>query len=274
MNEDEAFIRAIVDSPGDDLPRLVYADWLDDRADPRGPYLRAEMAWARTGNKVKALRKLGELLDPVWVYRVSRPPIGVCLTKDIFSKCGPLLDGELEVETRNQLKKFPPEYVAFLLNYNGGDLLDDVRDTLSQLDCSAARFAALGTHDSDGELLTPKQLSAELTHPNGSDRVLTNCIPIAYARGEFDAYNCLLLQPPLRGKKLPHAVIYYTNPCGQEWSEEDVDSLQDDDEDEGDDEEQDDEDERDRRDRLWTSMDVTNFQQTIAPSLPAFLAML
>ena len=42
MNEDEAFIRAIVDAPGDDLPRLVYADWLDDRADPRGPYLRAE----------------------------------------------------------------------------------------------------------------------------------------------------------------------------------------------------------------------------------------
>ena len=42
MTEDEAFIRAIVDSPGDDTPRLVYADWLDDRADPRGAYLRAE----------------------------------------------------------------------------------------------------------------------------------------------------------------------------------------------------------------------------------------
>ena len=47
MNEDEAFIRAIVDNPGDDTPRLVYADWLDDRDDPRGPYLRAEFEWAK-----------------------------------------------------------------------------------------------------------------------------------------------------------------------------------------------------------------------------------
>ena len=31
MSEDEAFIRTIVDTPGDDLPRLVYADWLDER---------------------------------------------------------------------------------------------------------------------------------------------------------------------------------------------------------------------------------------------------
>ena len=33
MTEDEAFIRTIVDHPGDDTPRLVYADWLDDRGE-------------------------------------------------------------------------------------------------------------------------------------------------------------------------------------------------------------------------------------------------
>ena len=47
MTDDEAFIRAVVDGPGDNTPRLVYADWLDDRADPRGPYLRAECEWAK-----------------------------------------------------------------------------------------------------------------------------------------------------------------------------------------------------------------------------------
>jgi uncharacterized protein (TIGR02996 family) len=31
MTDDEAFIRAIVDAPGDEAPRLVYADWLDER---------------------------------------------------------------------------------------------------------------------------------------------------------------------------------------------------------------------------------------------------
>jgi uncharacterized protein (TIGR02996 family) len=39
MTEDEAFIRAVVDRPGDDTARLVYADWLDERSDPRGAYL-------------------------------------------------------------------------------------------------------------------------------------------------------------------------------------------------------------------------------------------
>ena len=34
MTDDEAFIRAIVDAPGDDAPRLIYADWLDERGDP------------------------------------------------------------------------------------------------------------------------------------------------------------------------------------------------------------------------------------------------
>jgi uncharacterized protein (TIGR02996 family) len=41
---DDAFIRAILASPGDDTSRLVYADWLDERDDPRGGFLRAEAA--------------------------------------------------------------------------------------------------------------------------------------------------------------------------------------------------------------------------------------
>src|SRR6476619_528897 len=78
MSEDEAFIRAIVDSPGDDLPRLVYADWLDDRDDPRGAYLRAERKAVVTGD-VARLRQLAMELYPVWVARVSMPPFGVYL---------------------------------------------------------------------------------------------------------------------------------------------------------------------------------------------------
>jgi uncharacterized protein (TIGR02996 family) len=34
MTDDEAFFRAIVDKPDDDAPRLIYADWLDERGDP------------------------------------------------------------------------------------------------------------------------------------------------------------------------------------------------------------------------------------------------
>jgi uncharacterized protein (TIGR02996 family) len=35
MTGDEAFIRAIVDAPGDEAPRLIDADRLDERGDPR-----------------------------------------------------------------------------------------------------------------------------------------------------------------------------------------------------------------------------------------------
>lgn len=40
MDEEESFIRALRADPGDRVARLVYADWLDERADPRGEYLR------------------------------------------------------------------------------------------------------------------------------------------------------------------------------------------------------------------------------------------
>jgi uncharacterized protein (TIGR02996 family) len=33
MSDEDAFLRAILDHPADDAPRLVYADWLDERGD-------------------------------------------------------------------------------------------------------------------------------------------------------------------------------------------------------------------------------------------------
>lgn len=121
MSEDEAFIRAIVTHPGDDTPRLVYADWLDDRADPRGPYLRAEHEWAKkpTPGALKKVQKLVELLDAVWVARVSRPPLGVCCRHVRFDAPRTTEDliGQYEQVIGVTL---PPGYRAFLLNYNGG----------------------------------------------------------------------------------------------------------------------------------------------------------
>src|SRR5262245_37416943 len=127
MTEDEAFIRAIVDSPGDDTPRLVYADWLDDRDDPRGPFLRAEAEWAklwRSGNRPPdspELRETAAKLDALWVARVSRPPLGVCCEHLKFNFSGPPVTmadiAHAEEEVGGGL---PAAHRAFLLNYNGG----------------------------------------------------------------------------------------------------------------------------------------------------------
>jgi uncharacterized protein (TIGR02996 family) len=40
MSEEDAFIRAILAAPEDAALRLIYADWLEERADPRAEYLR------------------------------------------------------------------------------------------------------------------------------------------------------------------------------------------------------------------------------------------
>jgi uncharacterized protein (TIGR02996 family) len=42
MSEEEAFLRAIIEEPDEGSHRLVYADWLEERGDPRGEYLRCQ----------------------------------------------------------------------------------------------------------------------------------------------------------------------------------------------------------------------------------------
>ncbi len=58
MSADEvAFLRAIAAEPEDDLPRLVYADWLDDRGDPRGEYIRVAVELERTTTEALVARE-------------------------------------------------------------------------------------------------------------------------------------------------------------------------------------------------------------------------
>jgi uncharacterized protein (TIGR02996 family) len=44
----EAFIREVVASGDDDAPRLIYADWLEERGDPQGQFIRLQCELART----------------------------------------------------------------------------------------------------------------------------------------------------------------------------------------------------------------------------------
>src|SRR4051812_28022803 len=46
MNHEDAFWQAIRAAPDDDDLRLIFADWLEDRGDPRGPFLRAQVQLA------------------------------------------------------------------------------------------------------------------------------------------------------------------------------------------------------------------------------------
>jgi uncharacterized protein (TIGR02996 family) len=46
VNHDD-FLQTIIDQPDDDAPRLIYADWLEDRGDPRAEFIRVQIELAR-----------------------------------------------------------------------------------------------------------------------------------------------------------------------------------------------------------------------------------
>jgi uncharacterized protein (TIGR02996 family) len=76
MSEEDAFIRAILAAPEDPAPRLVYADWLEERGDPRGEYLRLTVAdgalnAARPAPEAEVrLKELRGQIDPLWIARL------------------------------------------------------------------------------------------------------------------------------------------------------------------------------------------------------------
>jgi uncharacterized protein (TIGR02996 family) len=62
MTHDEAFLQAILESPDDDTPRLVYADWLDEHGDAaRGEFIRVQCELAQSNED-----------DPRWLDLVWR----------------------------------------------------------------------------------------------------------------------------------------------------------------------------------------------------------
>ena len=79
------FIREILFDVTDDTPRMIYADWLSDRNDPRGEFLRIDEMMAgldRATDDYERLRKQREELMPKvdwqWASLLARLPIERC----------------------------------------------------------------------------------------------------------------------------------------------------------------------------------------------------
>lgn len=89
MMTEVAFLNALQSAPTDALHRLAYADWLEERGDPRAEYLRLQVELVRTWTyadqvpSVSArLAELAAILDPAWLADVRRcttpaPPVHV-----------------------------------------------------------------------------------------------------------------------------------------------------------------------------------------------------
>jgi uncharacterized protein (TIGR02996 family) len=89
VTDDEAFLAAIRADPDDDTARLVYADWLDERGDVRGEWLRVQCELARMPQSdprhAPLLAREGALREQVdddWLRLVGHPRIENCVEFD------------------------------------------------------------------------------------------------------------------------------------------------------------------------------------------------
>jgi uncharacterized protein (TIGR02996 family) len=85
MNDDTGFLQEIVAHPDDPVPRLIYADWLDEHDDPRGEFLRLEVRFrelpkkdARRQELLERMRALRGDLDPSWLALLDRTKVENC----------------------------------------------------------------------------------------------------------------------------------------------------------------------------------------------------
>src|SRR5262249_42657415 len=55
MTDEAAFLRSILDDPDDEANRLVYADWLEERGDPRAELVRLQLETDRQAREYPGL---------------------------------------------------------------------------------------------------------------------------------------------------------------------------------------------------------------------------
>jgi uncharacterized protein (TIGR02996 family) len=79
MNQEDAFLQDIREHPLDDVPRLVYADWLEERDDPRSRYLRVEVELSRLTEDVvryavleAELQELRATIESEWLEQAGK----------------------------------------------------------------------------------------------------------------------------------------------------------------------------------------------------------
>jgi uncharacterized protein (TIGR02996 family) len=217
VSEEDALLRAVLDRRGDDTARLVYADWLDERADTRGAFLRAELKWARTGKKENALRKLAEPLDAVWVARVTRPPLGVCADRiAIGSTHAPATAPDLDTAEKQLGFALPAEYRALLMNFNGACPAIGLPEQPPRFPfglSEVARFVPVlpagapksGDREADWDLVEAVRTLCSTQFMMGGRNALANSdfVPVADA-GEGDFY-CL----GVRGKNVGRVAFFH-----------------------------------------------------------------
>jgi uncharacterized protein (TIGR02996 family) len=112
MDHDEGLVQDIVAHPEDTALRLIYADWLEERDDPRSEFLRLEAQLAELkgrGNRRRRdqvrrrLRELRAAISPDWLARLDRTAIENCEVQFAF-RCPKRWENLLQVPENNAVR--------------------------------------------------------------------------------------------------------------------------------------------------------------------------
>ncbi|GIW82005.1 MAG: hypothetical protein KatS3mg105_3812 [Gemmatales bacterium] len=77
--QEYGLLQAIIEDPDDDMPRLIYADWLEERGDARGEFIRVQCSLARLSGddpEISSLRQREQELHDEYAdtWRRRLPP--------------------------------------------------------------------------------------------------------------------------------------------------------------------------------------------------------
>jgi len=130
--EDEEFLDAILEDAGDEGRRLAYADWLEERGDPRAEFLRLEHQYLETApddaRGAEMLERLGELsrtLDSEWVRlirSVELDPLDALREIVAPPKRPHYPRGDWEALELALGLRFPTDYKRYIEVYGGGGI--------------------------------------------------------------------------------------------------------------------------------------------------------
>lgn len=71
--DERPFVQAILEEPDDEGARLIFADWLEERGDPLGEFLRNQCALATDERSGIAERQRVLWAEHGWAWRASLP---------------------------------------------------------------------------------------------------------------------------------------------------------------------------------------------------------
>ncbi|MEK6236070.1 MAG: TIGR02996 domain-containing protein, partial [Planctomycetales bacterium] len=103
MDYEQAFLEEIVANPGDPAPRLIFADWLEERGDPRAEVIRLQHALLRIPgppNRDKLEARMRKLL-----YRENVPPVVATVTNSLGMKFVVIPPGEFWMGSSDEERK-------------------------------------------------------------------------------------------------------------------------------------------------------------------------